>query len=132
MDLNLSTNSSVHAGVQEPSFPPKPKLRRYLFLFIFLGLSLYLILPQFGAVERALLVIRHLRPFFLGLSVATQVLSYLGSGYLLKKTIGRTNGPVSVQDGTLITIAANSIGTLGWRCPWNHRNGLFMAAAPGV
>jgi uncharacterized protein (TIRG00374 family) len=137
MDLSFQTNPPFHAGFQESSIPPKPKLKRYLLLLLFLGLTLYLVLPQFSAIERALLVIRHLKPFFLAVAFGTQVLSYLGSGYLLKKTVARTNGPLSVADGMWITIGANSIGTLGggvlgtagMSFLWLRRRGVPVAAA---
>ena len=85
MDSSSSTNRALHVGFPEPSIPPNPKLKRYLLIFFFLRLGLYLVLPQFGTIERALLVIRHLKPFFLVLSLGTQVLGCGGSGYLLKK-----------------------------------------------
>ena len=39
--------------------------------------------------------------------------SYLGSGYLLRKSVQLAAKPISVLDGALLTAGANSIGTLG-------------------
>ena len=138
MTVSASPNSSAGDGFEKPpSIPPKHKLRRNLFMLIFAGLSLYFVLPQFGAIEHALLVLRHLKLFFVGLSVGAQVLSYVASGYLLKTTVARQNGPVSVCDGVLITLGANSIGTLGGGVVgtagmsflWLRHRGVSVAAA---
>jgi glycosyltransferase 2 family protein len=93
--------------------PPKTKLRRYLFLLIVLGLSLYFLLPQFARIEYALQVASSLSIPFVALSLGAQVLSYLGSGYLLKAVVRLASKPVSVVQGALITAGANSVGTLG-------------------
>jgi hypothetical protein len=91
----------MRTGFRDSSIPARPKLRRYLLIFVVIGFSLYLVLPQFNEVKRALLVARHLRPFFLGLALTTQVLSYLGSGYLVKTTVARAaRAAISVLDGT--------------------------------
>ena len=47
------------------------------------------------------------------LSIVAQVLSYLGSGYLLRTVVKLAAKPISIVDGALLTTAANSIGTLG-------------------
>jgi hypothetical protein len=59
------------------------------------------------------------------------------NSYLPKRTVSRTDGPVSMLDGTLITIGANSVGTLGggvlgtagMSFLWLQRRGVAIAAA---
>jgi hypothetical protein len=41
------------------------------------------------------------------------VLSYLGSGYLLRTLVKLAAKPVSIVNGGLLTADANNIGTLG-------------------
>ena len=47
------------------------------------------------------------------LSIVAQVVSYLGSGYLLRTVVKLAARPISVVDGALLTAGANGIGTLG-------------------
>ncbi|MGA2716637.1 MAG: YbhN family protein [Bryobacteraceae bacterium] len=96
-----------------PPLPPRTKLRRYLFLLILLGLGVYLLLPQFARIEHALLVASTLKIPFVVLAFGAQVLSYLGSGYLLIAVVRIVAKPVSVMEGALVTVGANSVGTLG-------------------
>ena len=93
--------------------PQRTKLRRYLFLLIVLGLTVYFLLPQFARIEHALLVASALKIPFVALAFGAQVLSYLGSGYLLRVVVGRVAKPVTVAEGAVVTIGANSVGTLG-------------------
>ena len=96
-----------------PPFPPRTKFRRYLFLLIVLGLGLYLLLPQVARIEHGFRVASTLKIPFVALSLGAQVLSYLGSGYLLRAVVRLVAKPVSVVEGALVIVGANSVGTLG-------------------
>ena len=61
----------------------------------------------------AFLVISNLKIPFVVFSVVAQLLSYLGSGYLLKTVVRLASKPISMVDGVLMTAGANSVGTLG-------------------
>jgi uncharacterized protein (TIRG00374 family) len=93
--------------------PPKTKVRRYLFALVLLGLAVYFFLPRFAAMGHAFLVISSLRIPFVALSFAAQLLSYVGSGYLLRTVVRLASKPTSIVDGALMTAGANSVGTLG-------------------
>ena len=92
---------------------PGAKLGRNLFLLILMGLGVYFVLPQFARIEHAFQVVSTLKIPLVALSVGAQVLSYLGSGYLLRTVVKLAAKPISVVDGALLTAGANSIGTLG-------------------
>jgi glycosyltransferase 2 family protein len=96
-----------------PPMPPRRKVRRYLVLLIVLGLGVYFLLPRLAQIEHALEVASTLKIPFVALSLGAQVLSYLGSGYLLRAVVKMVAKPVSVVDGALVTVGANSVGTLG-------------------
>jgi glycosyltransferase 2 family protein len=96
-----------------PPLPPKRKVRRYLFVLILLGLTIYFVLTRFVAMERSVLAISNLKISFVLLSVVAQLLSYAGSGYLLRKVVSLAAKPVSILDGAFMTAGANSVGTLG-------------------
>jgi uncharacterized protein (TIRG00374 family) len=82
-------------------------------VLIVLGLAVYLFLPQFARIEHAFRLVSTLKIPFVMLSMVAQVLSYLGSGYLLRTIVKLAAKPISIVDGALLTTAANSIGTLG-------------------
>jgi uncharacterized membrane protein YbhN (UPF0104 family) len=93
--------------------PQATRLRRNLFVLILLGLGVYFVLPQFASIQHAFQVVSTLKIPLVMLSLGAQVLSYLGSGYLLRTVIKLAAKPISVVDGALLTAGANSIGTLG-------------------
>ena len=82
-------------------------------MLILLGLAVYFLLPQFARIEHAFQVVSTLKIPLVTLSVGAQVLSYLGSGYLLRTVVKLAAKPISVVDGALLTAGANSVGTLG-------------------
>jgi hypothetical protein len=93
--------------------PPRTKLRRNLFVLILLGFGVYLFLPQFARIEHGFQVVSTLKIPLVVLSIGAQVLSYLGSGYLVRTVVKLAAKPISIFDGALLTAGANSIGTLG-------------------
>lgn len=95
------------------SIPHRTRAMRSLFVLVVLGFSLYFLLPQLWRIEHAFRVASSLKIPFVALSLAAQVLSYLGSGYLLQVLVGQAAKPVSVLEGALLTAGANSVGTLG-------------------
>ena len=92
---------------------PKSKVRRYLFALILSGLAIYFFLSRFAAMGHAFQVISNLKIPFLALSIAAQLLSYAGSGYLLRTVVRLASKPISIVDGAIMTAGANSVGTLG-------------------
>jgi glycosyltransferase 2 family protein len=96
-----------------PILPPRSKVKRRLFLLTMLGLALYFVLPQFAKIQQALEVVSGLSITFVMLSLCAEVLSYLGGGYLLATVVRRGGTPVSAVDAALLTVGANSVGTLG-------------------
>jgi uncharacterized protein (TIRG00374 family) len=104
----VTTNFEVTAPL-----PPKTKVTRYLFVLVLSGLAVYFFLPRLAAMGHAFQVISNLRIPFVALSFGAQLLSYLGSGYLLRTVVRLAAKPVSMIDGALMTAGANSVGTLG-------------------
>ncbi|MBZ5632161.1 MAG: flippase-like domain-containing protein [Acidobacteriia bacterium] len=88
-------------------------MRRYFFLLIVLGLSVYFLLPRFAQIQHALEVASTLKIPLLALALGAQILSYLGSGYLLRAVVRLAAKPFSIVEGALLTAGANSVGTLG-------------------
>lgn len=83
---------------------------RYLVPLSILGLAVHLILPQFATLEHTYQVLRGMLLWAVVCAVASQVVSYLGSGYLLKALINLFDSRLSIWRGALITLAAASFG----------------------
>jgi hypothetical protein len=97
--------------------PPKTKGRRYLFALILTGLAVYFVLPPVAAMRHAGYVISNLKLPFVALSIGAQLLSYAGSGYLLKAVVKLAAKPISILDGAFMIAGANTVGTLGGGAP---------------
>ena len=96
----------------QPNFIPPLTVRvgRYLPRLIILGLAVHLILPQLTSLEHSLNVIESMAIWAVGLAIAAQIISYLGSGYQLHSIVAVVNQRISVLLGVIITLAASSIG----------------------
>lgn len=77
---------------------------------VLLGVAVHLILPQITALEHSWQVLQSLIPWAVGLAILAQVLSYLGSGYLLQTILKLTHESVNLFRSTLIVMGAASIG----------------------
>jgi uncharacterized protein (TIRG00374 family) len=97
---------------------PSPKIRlwHYLPILIILGLAVHLLLPQITTLESSWSVIQGMTWWAVVLAVVAQVLSYLGSGYMLHIILDTNQERLSLFKGVLITVASYSIGLVagGW------------------
>jgi uncharacterized protein (TIRG00374 family) len=89
------------------------RLVRYLAPLVLLGLAVHILLPQIATVEHSLQVIRGMRLWAVALAVLAQMLSYWGSGYLLRTLVAVAGQQLSVLRGTMIFTAAASVGLAG-------------------
>lgn len=85
------------------------KIWQTIMTLVVLFLAVYLILPQITAIENSWHVLANMLLWAVGLAFLAQALSYLGSGYLLKKTLEITHQVVSLIKCTLIVLGAASI-----------------------
>lgn len=86
------------------------RVGRYLLPLLLLGLAVHLILPQIATLEQSLQVIKAMALWAVVLAVVAQVLSYVGSGFLLRAIVTVVGQRLSVVRSVLITMAASSIG----------------------
>jgi uncharacterized membrane protein YbhN (UPF0104 family) len=86
------------------------RVGHYLLPLLLLGLAVHLILPQIATLEQSLQVIKGMVLWAIALAVVAQVLSYVGSGFLLQAIVVVVGQRLSVVRGILITMAASSIG----------------------
>ena len=133
-EVNTSPETADSGAIP---LPPKRRLRRNFLFLIFLGVALYFLFPRLAAMEQSTAVLAQLNIWFVTLAVAAQVVSYMGSGYLLRSVVRSLAHPVSVFRGALVTLAANSVGTLGGGALgtagttylWLRRHGINRGAA---
>ena len=92
---------------------PKVRFLRYLLPWIFLGIAAVILVMKISTIENTVSVLKTMSVWIVGMAVLAQVFSYLSSGYLLRVIVNRSAFPLSVVRGTLITIAAESIGLAG-------------------
>jgi uncharacterized membrane protein YbhN (UPF0104 family) len=89
------------------------RLGRYVLPLLLLGVAVHLILPQITALEHSLQVVKEMAWWAVALAIAMQLLSYLGSGYLLQALAAVSGQRLSLVRGTAIFAAANSVGLVG-------------------
>jgi len=86
---------------------------RYGLPLLLLGVAVHLILPQMTALEHSLQVIKSMAMWAVALAIGMQLLSYLGSGYLLRAIATMAGQQLSLLRGTMIFAAAASVGLVG-------------------
>jgi len=88
----------------------KRKIWQNAITLIVLGLALYLIIPQINALSNSWNVLNKLHLWAVSLAFVAQGLSYLGSGFLMKRTLEISGQFVSLIRSTFIVLGAASIG----------------------
>jgi len=96
--------------------PPKIRPWRYLPTLIILGLGAYLLLPQIATLQHSWSVVQSMTLWAVTLAAVAQVLSYLGSGFMLHAILDNNHQKLSIWKGALVTMAAFSVGLVagGW------------------
>ena len=81
---------------------------RSVLTLLLMGLAIHVLLPQIATFEHSLQVVTGMALWALGLAILSQVLSYLGSGYLLRGIASLSGQPLSPIRGMMITAASYS------------------------
>jgi uncharacterized protein (TIRG00374 family) len=104
------------ADYEQESKSPKIRLWRYLPILLILGLAVHLLVPQITTLEKSWSVVKGMTWWAVALAVVAQAFSYLGSGFMLHAILGNNGQKLSLLKGSLITMAAYSIGLVagGW------------------
>lgn len=89
------------------------RITRSAVYLVFLGVAVHFLLPQLTTIETAGRLLENLSPAWLTAAMAAQVLSYIASGYLVTSLVQLSGQSVSPARGVLVTLAANTVGTLG-------------------
>ncbi len=118
---------------------PKAVIRplRYLPMLFLLGLAVHLLLPQITELEHSVNVIKGMALWAVGLALLSQVLSYMGLGYLLKSAAGIVRDRLPLFHAVIISIAASDIslvaggavGNVAGVYRWTHGSGISKEGA---
>ncbi len=104
----------------------------HILTLLLLGLGIYLLAPRLASLQDSLEVIRQMSPIFVALALGAQVASYWGSGYLMQASVGMVKQQITIFEGALVTLAANSVSllvggsvtALAMTFRWMHRLGV--------
>ena len=101
------TNESLY-----PIKSPTPRVKKvsYIILLVVLGLAVHLLLPQIATFQHSYQVIRDMLIWAIILAVIAQVISYFGTGYMLKSLVHFSKNSLSIFKGMMIAMAAASFG----------------------
>ena len=102
------TTQKITASMRVPKL--MLRLARQLPMLILLGLAVHLILPQLTTLESSLKVIKNMTWWALALAVGLQILSYVGSGYLISSLASISPPRLNIGRSIVITLAASSVG----------------------
>ncbi len=89
------------------------RLGRYVLLLLLLGMAVHLILPQIASLQHSLQVIKAMAWWAVTLAIAAQMLSYMGSGYLLQALAAVAGERLTLLRGVAIFTASASVGLVG-------------------
>jgi uncharacterized protein (TIRG00374 family) len=90
--------------------PNRSTIIRSILTLLLIGLAIHVLLPQITTFEHSLQVVKGMALWALGLAIISQVLSYLGSGYLLRGIASLSGQRLSPFRGMMITLASYSMG----------------------
>ena len=79
---------------------------------VLLGLAVHLLLPQIASLEHAINLLKNMIWWAVGLALLAQVLSYVGTGYLLRATARAGGGDLKILTGAAIALASADFGML--------------------
>jgi glycosyltransferase 2 family protein len=86
---------------------------RWLLVLLLGGAAIHVLLPLLGPLEHALEVARTLPLVLVGAAVLFQMVSYVGSGLLLRWGSSLVGAPVPIHTGIGVTLAASSASLVG-------------------
>jgi uncharacterized membrane protein YbhN (UPF0104 family) len=89
------------------------RITRPVVSLIFLGAAVHFVLPYLTTFETARQTLSSLWGYWLFAALGAQVLSYVASGCLVTSVVRLSGDSVTPGRGVLITLASNTMGTLG-------------------
>jgi hypothetical protein len=115
----------------------KFKPLRSVVQLVLLGLVIHLLLPQIANLQQSITILKTMKWWAVVFSLLAQVLSYIGTGYLLRATTRIGGGDMKILRGTAIAmagadfgmLAGGMVGTAAVTYRWMRNQGLPKEAA---
>jgi uncharacterized membrane protein YbhN (UPF0104 family) len=86
------------------------RIGRSLLPLLLLGLAVHVIFLHLPELRHSWEVVRNMALWAVGLAALAQILSYVGSGYLLRTLVAVVGQRLSIGVGVLVTLAASFVG----------------------
>ena len=95
-----------------PARIPSPTMHvvRFIVLVVMVGFGLHLLLPQIAGLQDSVDHVRRLPPWLVVLAALMQVVSYGGTGLMMRALVRLVGNDLSVTRGGIIAVAAASVG----------------------
>jgi uncharacterized protein (TIRG00374 family) len=85
---------------------------RWIVVLLLLYLAYRLIKPQLGDLSESARVLRTMRPWAVALAIASEMLSYVALGFMMKRIVGLTGQNLTLHRAFGVTLAAGSVGLI--------------------
>lgn len=113
-DPRAADRASTHPSTRPSTHPSSRRRAAYsLVTLALVGLALHWLAPQLGEIERSLVAMRGLSRGLLAAACGAQIVSYLGSGHLLRAGVALLGERLRLGRAIAVTLAANSVGVAG-------------------
>jgi uncharacterized membrane protein YbhN (UPF0104 family) len=86
------------------------RIGRSLLPLVLLGIAVHVILLHLPELRHSWQVVHSMALWAVGLAIVAQILSYVGSGYLLRTLVAVAGQQLSIGVGVVVTLAASSVG----------------------
>jgi glycosyltransferase 2 family protein len=104
----MTRNSNASQSRARPR--SRAHLPHYLVTVLLLGLGVHLLLPQLTSLQHSFTVLKEMVWWVLGLAVLAQIVSYVGSGLVVRSLANLAGKRISLLHSMVVTIASGSVG----------------------
>ena len=117
--------------------PLRLQMLRFVPMLLILGLLIHFLLPRLGTIQDSFATMRTMKPWFIGMAIAFETLSYVANGALLQSVLAMVGEKIALRRSVAIEIGAATVslvaaGALGFGAAiykWTKNRGVSLDAA---
>lgn len=117
--------------------PLRLHVLRIVPMVIIIGLLIHFLLPRLGTIQDSIATMRTMKPWFIGMAIVFEILSYLANGALLQSVLAMVGEKIALRRTVAIEIGAATVslvaaGALGFGAAiykWSRNRGVSADAA---
>jgi uncharacterized protein (TIRG00374 family) len=110
---------------------------RFVPMVVILGLLIHFLLPRLGTIQDSFATMRTMKPWFIGMAIGFEVLSYVANGALLQSVLAmvgqkmalRRTVAIEIGAATVSLVAAGAVGFGAAIYKWTKNRGVSADAA---